>query len=197
MRTEGFFALYRGFVPNFVRLCPWNIVVSFLLNRDHVMSRCTYIHELVFISQSVSPHSKMTTYCFIEIGNFLFFFWIFYHSLVEYFLLCWRSINMHQLILDETILLLNNFAMHKIYFYFVLCARVQYSNFWTYNFFIYSKAPGNKEIPTFRYDTFEMENWIIQRAITLENNNLKWSCLSVFVTLWKDGSLSFVMIYQS
>ena len=30
---------------------------------------------------------------------------------------------MHQLILDETILLLNNFAMHKIYFYFVLCAR--------------------------------------------------------------------------
>ncbi|CAB4017079.1 kidney mitochondrial carrier 1-like [Paramuricea clavata] len=26
LRTEGFFALYRGFIPNFVRLCPWNIV---------------------------------------------------------------------------------------------------------------------------------------------------------------------------
>ncbi|XP_032236924.1 kidney mitochondrial carrier protein 1 isoform X2 [Nematostella vectensis] len=25
-RTEGFFALYRGFIPNFARLCPWNIV---------------------------------------------------------------------------------------------------------------------------------------------------------------------------
>ncbi|XP_031549444.1 kidney mitochondrial carrier protein 1-like [Actinia tenebrosa] len=25
MRTEGFFALYRGFIPNFARLCPWNI----------------------------------------------------------------------------------------------------------------------------------------------------------------------------
>ncbi|KXJ23121.1 kidney mitochondrial carrier protein 1 [Exaiptasia diaphana] len=24
-RTEGFFALYRGFIPNFARLCPWNI----------------------------------------------------------------------------------------------------------------------------------------------------------------------------
>ncbi|XP_028401390.1 kidney mitochondrial carrier protein 1-like [Dendronephthya gigantea] len=26
IRTERFFALYRGFIPNFVRLCPWNIV---------------------------------------------------------------------------------------------------------------------------------------------------------------------------
>lgn len=26
LRTEGFLALYRGFIPNFVRLCPWNIV---------------------------------------------------------------------------------------------------------------------------------------------------------------------------
>ncbi|KAK3718275.1 hypothetical protein QZH41_013168 [Actinostola sp. cb2023] len=30
VRTEGFFALYRGFIPNFARLCPWNIIVSLI-----------------------------------------------------------------------------------------------------------------------------------------------------------------------
>lgn len=33
LRTEGFLALYRGFIPNFVRLCPWNIVVSLFRNK--------------------------------------------------------------------------------------------------------------------------------------------------------------------
>ncbi|KAK2172330.1 hypothetical protein NP493_972g00038 [Ridgeia piscesae] len=28
-RTEGFMALYKGFIPNWVRLGPWNIIVSF------------------------------------------------------------------------------------------------------------------------------------------------------------------------
>lgn len=28
-RNEGFFALYKGFWPNWLRLGPWNIIVSF------------------------------------------------------------------------------------------------------------------------------------------------------------------------
>lgn len=28
-RGEGFFALYKGFWPNWLRLGPWNIIVSF------------------------------------------------------------------------------------------------------------------------------------------------------------------------
>lgn len=29
-KSEGFFALYKGFWPNWLRLGPWNIIVSFL-----------------------------------------------------------------------------------------------------------------------------------------------------------------------
>lgn len=29
-KHEGFFALYKGFWPNWLRLGPWNIIVSFL-----------------------------------------------------------------------------------------------------------------------------------------------------------------------
>ena len=29
VRTEGFMALYKGFIPIWVRLGPWNIIVSF------------------------------------------------------------------------------------------------------------------------------------------------------------------------
>lgn len=28
-KNEGFFALYKGFWPNWLRLGPWNIIVSF------------------------------------------------------------------------------------------------------------------------------------------------------------------------
>jgi hypothetical protein len=28
-KHEGFFALYKGFWPNWLRLGPWNIIVSF------------------------------------------------------------------------------------------------------------------------------------------------------------------------
>lgn len=28
-RSEGFLALYKGFFPNWLRLGPWNIIVSF------------------------------------------------------------------------------------------------------------------------------------------------------------------------
>lgn len=28
-KSEGFFALYKGFWPNWLRLGPWNIIVSF------------------------------------------------------------------------------------------------------------------------------------------------------------------------
>ena len=38
LRTEGFFALYRGFIPNFVRLCPWNIVVSFFIHINEIVT---------------------------------------------------------------------------------------------------------------------------------------------------------------
>lgn len=35
-RTEGFWALYRGFIPNWLRLGPWNIIVSFYFYFTHV-----------------------------------------------------------------------------------------------------------------------------------------------------------------
>lgn len=31
VRTEGVMALYKGFIPNWLRLGPWNIIVSFYL----------------------------------------------------------------------------------------------------------------------------------------------------------------------
>lgn len=40
-KSEGFFALYKGFWPNWLRLGPWNIIVSFpmLLGGDGVGQR--------------------------------------------------------------------------------------------------------------------------------------------------------------
>lgn len=29
VKTEGVMALYKGFIPNWLRLGPWNIIVSF------------------------------------------------------------------------------------------------------------------------------------------------------------------------
>lgn len=42
-KNEGFFALYKGFWPNWLRLGPWNIIVSFQL-----CSHCIKVQ--VFIS---------------------------------------------------------------------------------------------------------------------------------------------------
>lgn len=42
-KSEGFFALYKGFWPNWLRLGPWNIIVSFSVGRGHpaeAQSRC-------------------------------------------------------------------------------------------------------------------------------------------------------------
>lgn len=53
-RNEGFFALYKGFWPNWLRLGPWNIIVSFktglyfvydgsgnVSKRSHTCGACT------------------------------------------------------------------------------------------------------------------------------------------------------------
>ncbi len=36
LRTEGVAALYRGFVPSYLRVGPWNIIVSSSLNPNIV-----------------------------------------------------------------------------------------------------------------------------------------------------------------
>lgn len=38
-KNEGFFALYKGFWPNWLRLGPWNIIVSFS-NKIYVVTLC-------------------------------------------------------------------------------------------------------------------------------------------------------------
>lgn len=43
-RNEGFFALYKGFWPNWLRLGPWNIIVSFQIRRVTV-SGCRRCRE--------------------------------------------------------------------------------------------------------------------------------------------------------
>lgn len=40
-KNEGFFALYKGFWPNWLRLGPWNIIVSF--------SNKIYCFDLIFV----------------------------------------------------------------------------------------------------------------------------------------------------
>ncbi|MBZ3876212.1 Kidney mitochondrial carrier protein 1 [Sciurus carolinensis] len=45
-KNEGFFALYKGFWPNWLRLGPWNIIVSFSvvvdLKKDRGIEYCLY-----------------------------------------------------------------------------------------------------------------------------------------------------------
>lgn len=49
-RTEGIFALYRGFIPAYWRLGPWNIIVSnssiFIWKRSLDIFRCVSVCEM-------------------------------------------------------------------------------------------------------------------------------------------------------
>ena len=42
-------ALYKGFFPNWLRLGPWNIIVSFFLPCHERMSRCMYWFQSVVV----------------------------------------------------------------------------------------------------------------------------------------------------
>lgn len=50
-RSEGFMALYKGFFPNWLRLGPWNIIVSFQPSKlcsdlfTHISSVMQYLLE--------------------------------------------------------------------------------------------------------------------------------------------------------
>ncbi len=67
-RTEGFLALYKGFIPNWVRLGPWNVIVSFCILTDFNLTTEKSSHKFLFhkslqwtrrtslIPRSVFPH---------------------------------------------------------------------------------------------------------------------------------------------
>lgn len=57
-KSEGFFALYRGFVPQFLRLFPWNVIVSlneFLSCRHFCVSLKQFFYY--FLNTSLKPCS--------------------------------------------------------------------------------------------------------------------------------------------
>lgn len=57
-KSEGFFALYRGFVPQFLRLFPWNVIVSlneFLSCRHFYVSLKQFFYY--FLNTSLKPCS--------------------------------------------------------------------------------------------------------------------------------------------
>ena len=63
-KTEGFFALYKGFIPTFVRLGPWNIIVSFSQCEASLQSSVIYFNfifnliHFIFQPSATSYHSS-------------------------------------------------------------------------------------------------------------------------------------------
>lgn len=56
-KSEGFFALYRGFVPQFLRLFPWNVIVSF--NFLCLSLKCFYVLWLINLAVGIVQHSLL------------------------------------------------------------------------------------------------------------------------------------------
>lgn len=96
-RNEGFFALYKGFWPNWLRLGPWNIIVSFISKilcfrtlRGQVRLFCFCFH--LTSSQTCMAHYK-------EQVNILFVFIRWYSAqqseqhLGHYMCVAWRWLS--------------------------------------------------------------------------------------------------------
>ncbi|KAL7979455.1 hypothetical protein Chor_004613 [Crotalus horridus] len=58
-KSEGFFALYKGFWPNWLRLGPWNIIVSFLYAKQRE-GRVVFLKPLSIVAKT-----------FVDTANFL------------------------------------------------------------------------------------------------------------------------------
>lgn len=65
-KSEGFFALYRGFVPQFLRLFPWNVIVSlneFLSFRHFYVSLKQFFLFFEYISKTMFYLIQSTIEC--------------------------------------------------------------------------------------------------------------------------------------
>lgn len=66
-RNEGFFALYKGFWPNWLRLGPWNIIVSFMADLFWFILVHT-VTSSTRVETSLSNRFPRRTVVFLEIS---------------------------------------------------------------------------------------------------------------------------------
>ncbi|CDQ97740.1 unnamed protein product [Oncorhynchus mykiss] len=67
-RSEGFMALYKGFFPNWLRLGPWNIIVSFHLLSEVCMFSFVYVYLLLTVCTRVEVNSSLILICRVGHG---------------------------------------------------------------------------------------------------------------------------------